>query len=255
MSDARNYTAASTASPAERTADIAESVGATLRKAREKRGVSLPQVSRDLCLKEDVLRALESRSGFAGMRAHLALRGRHADELTFELRRVQQAGLASRERAFQRLHLTLERFDLRRRLAGVKAKLIAGDGLAATALKLNGPPLMKALRTALEATGFSVGKPLFVKFARIGVQDEIGVITKAKSTLIVVGERPGLGTGDSLSIYTAFAPRLGQDNSEKDCISNVRDSSESGRPVAGPGRRDDGGAGNEDMRRLVVRIA
>jgi cytoskeletal protein RodZ len=61
MSDARNYTAASTASPAERTADIAESVGATLRKAREKRGVSLPQVSRDLCLKEDVLRALESR--------------------------------------------------------------------------------------------------------------------------------------------------------------------------------------------------
>lgn len=105
----------------------------------------------------------------------------------------------------------------------VDVQLIAGDGLAATALKLNGPPLMKALRTALEATGFSVGKPLFVKFARIGVQDEIGVITKAKSTLIVVGERPGLGTGDSLSIYTAFAPRLGQDNSEKDCISNVRE--------------------------------
>ena len=39
------------------------------------------------------------------------------------------------------------------------------------------------------------------------------------------------------------------------CISMVRDSSESGRPVAGPGRRDEGGAGNEDMRRLVVRIA
>jgi cytoskeleton protein RodZ len=60
MSDAtRNFTAAEF--PAEGTADIAESVGATLRKAREKRGVSLPQVSRDLCLKEDVLRALESR--------------------------------------------------------------------------------------------------------------------------------------------------------------------------------------------------
>jgi exodeoxyribonuclease VII large subunit len=70
------------------------------------------------------------------MRAHLALRGRHADELTFELRRTLQAGLASRERAFQRLRLTLERFDLRRRLAGVKAKLIAGDSrLHATMLK------------------------------------------------------------------------------------------------------------------------
>jgi len=61
-----------------------------------------------------------------------------------------------------------------------------------------------------------------VKFARIGVQDEIGVITAAKSTLIIVGERPGLGTGDSLSIYTAYGPKIGQDNSEKDCISNVR---------------------------------
>lgn len=60
MSDAtRNFTAADTAT--ESTAHIAESVGAALRKARERRGLSLPQVSRDLCLKEDVLRALESR--------------------------------------------------------------------------------------------------------------------------------------------------------------------------------------------------
>jgi exodeoxyribonuclease VII large subunit len=76
---------------------------------------------------ESRLRALESRSGFAGMRGHLALRGRHADELTFELRRALQAGVASRERTFQRLRLMLERFDLRRRLAGVKARLVAGD--------------------------------------------------------------------------------------------------------------------------------
>ncbi len=61
MSDARNYTATEITSPAESAVDTAESVGTTLRKAREKRGVSLPQVSRDLCLKEDVLRALESR--------------------------------------------------------------------------------------------------------------------------------------------------------------------------------------------------
>jgi cytoskeleton protein RodZ len=59
MNDARNFTAAE--SPAAEVAELSESVGATLRKAREKRGMSLPQVSRDLCLKEDVLRALESR--------------------------------------------------------------------------------------------------------------------------------------------------------------------------------------------------
>ena len=76
---------------------------------------------------ESRLRALESRSGFAGMRGHLALRGRHADELTFELRRALQAGLGARERTYQRLRLTLERFDLRRRLGGVRNRLIAGD--------------------------------------------------------------------------------------------------------------------------------
>lgn len=105
---------------------------------------------------------------------------------------------------------------------GVDVQLIAGDGLSAVALEENGPPLVAALQKQLSAAGFRVGRPLFVKFARIGVQDEIGVLTQAKSTIIIVGERPGLGTGDSLSIYTAFGPALGQDNSEKDCISNVR---------------------------------
>lgn len=105
---------------------------------------------------------------------------------------------------------------------GVDVQLIAGDGLSATALKVNGPALMNALQHQLKAANFTVGRPLFVKFARIGVQDDIGVLTRARCTLILVGERPGLGTGDSLSIYTAYGPKLGQDNSEKDCISNVR---------------------------------
>ena len=85
-----------------------------------------------------------------------------------------------------------------------------------------GEALLPALLKALQARGFTVGKPLFVRHARIGVQDEIGVLTGAKSTVILVGERPGLGTGDSLSLYTAYKPRLGQDNAEKNCISNVR---------------------------------
>src|SRR5262245_64830747 len=83
---------------------------------------------------ESKLRLLESKSGFAGMRGHLALRGRHADELTFDLRRVLQAGLASRQRTHQRLQLTLERFDLRRRLAGVRTKLTAGDARLESAI-------------------------------------------------------------------------------------------------------------------------
>ena len=56
----------------------------------------------------------------------------------------------------------------------------------------------------------------------MGVQDHIGVTLGAKATVILVGERPGLGTGDSMSVYIAYGPKLNQDNAEKNCISNVR---------------------------------
>ena len=105
---------------------------------------------------------------------------------------------------------------------GVDVQVILADGLAAWAILRQGEELLPALLSEIGSKGLSTGKPLFVRYARIGVQDEIGVLTQARSTLIAVGERPGLGTGDSLSLYTAFAPRLGQDNAEKNCISNVR---------------------------------
>lgn len=105
---------------------------------------------------------------------------------------------------------------------GVDVQIIAADGLAAWAILEQGEQLVPALTTELKAVGLTVGKPIFCRFARIGVQDEIGALTQAKATVILVGERPGLGTGDSLSIYTAFRPRLNQDNSEKNCISNIR---------------------------------
>ncbi len=105
---------------------------------------------------------------------------------------------------------------------GADVQLILGDGLTAWALEENGPRLVPALIAALEQERFKVGRPLFVKFARVGVQDDIGVLLGAKATAIFVGERPGLGTGDSGSLYTAYAPRLNQDNAEKDCISNIR---------------------------------
>ena len=105
---------------------------------------------------------------------------------------------------------------------GADVQIICGDGLAAWALEANGPGLLPALQSALSAIGFSLGKPVLVHHARVGVQDEIGVVLGCKASVILVGERPGLGTGDSLSVYTAFAPKLDQDNAEKDCISNIR---------------------------------
>jgi exodeoxyribonuclease VII large subunit len=74
------------------------------------------------------LRALEARPGLAGARGRIAMRGRHAADLGHELRRAMQAQVAARQRAYQSLRLTLETYDLRRRLGGVRARLAAADG-------------------------------------------------------------------------------------------------------------------------------
>lgn len=101
-------------------------------------------------------------------------------------------------------------------------QVILGDGLSSLALLKNGKACLDELTKVLTGAGLRLGQPLFVRYARIGVADEIGVHTGARATVIVVGERPGLGTGDSLSFYLAVNPKLDQDNAEKNCISNVR---------------------------------
>lgn len=101
-------------------------------------------------------------------------------------------------------------------------QIIVGDGLSPNAIVQNGAATLSALRGAFAGAGWRTGVGFYVKHARIAVADEIGVLTRARATVILVGERPGLGTGDSLSVYLAVNPRLGQDNAEKNCISNVR---------------------------------
>jgi ethanolamine ammonia-lyase small subunit len=105
---------------------------------------------------------------------------------------------------------------------GAQVQVIVGDGLSAWAAAANAPELLPCLAKELGSAGFSLGRPLYVRFARVGVQDHVGVLLGCKATLICLGERPGLGTGDSLSIYLAYGPKLDQDNAEKNCISNVR---------------------------------
>ena len=82
---------------------------------------------------ESRLRALEARPGYAGVPGRVAMRGRHAAELTHELRRAMLARIATRQRGFQALRLKLEGFDLRRRLGTVRTRLVAADGRLAAA--------------------------------------------------------------------------------------------------------------------------
>lgn len=101
-------------------------------------------------------------------------------------------------------------------------QLVVGDGLSPNAIVQHGAATLAAMQQAFAQASLSVGPLCFVKYARIAVADEIAVLTRARASVILVGERPGLGTGDSLSVYIGVSPKIGQDNAEKNCISNVR---------------------------------
>ena len=115
-----------------------------------------------------------------------------------------------------------KRVEQAQRPETIDVQLVVGDGLSPNAIVENGAETLAALRRALSGAGLSTGLDSYVHLARIGVADELGVLSHARATVMMVGERPGLGTGDSLSIYIAVNPRLDQDNAEKNCISNVR---------------------------------
>lgn len=128
----------------------------------------------------------------------------------------------------------LLRPDLGRRLApaslarlqaeapkGVDVQVILADGLSALACMQAGPALYQATVAALRARGLTVGAPLCAKFARVWLEDEIGAEVGAKVAIILLGERPGLGTGDGLSAYLVHAPALGKTDGDRNMMSNL----------------------------------
>ncbi len=100
--------------------------------------------------------------------------------------------------------------------------IVISDGLSARAAHLQAPPLLAALLPTLEASGFHLGPLCIIPRARVGIINEIGVRLAAKCVLILLGERPGLGSADSLGSYFGYAPGPGRTDADRNCISNIR---------------------------------
>ena len=111
--------------------------------------------------------------------------------------------------------------DIARRQGAVDVVPILADGLSAVACLGSGLELIGALRAACERRGLSVGAPVGARFARVWLEDEIGELLGAKVAVIVLGERPGLGTGDGLSAYVVYQPRIGNTDGDRNMISNI----------------------------------
>lgn len=104
---------------------------------------------------------------------------------------------------------------------GVDVQIIVADGLSAVACMQTGKALYDAVAAACTARGLSVGTPVAARFARVWLEDEIGQEVGAKVAMILLGERPGLGTGDGLSAYVVHAPKLGNTDGDRNMISNI----------------------------------
>lgn len=102
-----------------------------------------------------------------------------------------------------------------------KALLIIGDGLSSNAITANALDCAEAIRQGMKNYGISIGKSLFIQYARVGASDHIGQITDAELVCMLVGERPGLVTSESMSAYITYKPRLGIPESRRTVVSNI----------------------------------
>jgi len=161
-----------------------------------------------------------------------------ADVLAAELRALHAAtlvlGSAVRDRTTY-----LQRPDLGRklsdhsvvRLSALDLKtppdlvVIVSDGLSALAAQRQVAPLLGALLPMLHAAGFTLAPLCVVMHARVALMDEVGALLRTKLALMLLGERPGLGTPDSLGAYFVFGPGPGRTNADRNCVSNIRPAS------------------------------
>ena len=104
---------------------------------------------------------------------------------------------------------------------GVDVQLIVADGLSAVACMGSGLELLRAFTRECEARGWRVGTPMCARFARVWLEDEIGQEVQARVAAILLGERPGLGTGDGLSAYLVYDPRIGKTDGDRNMMSNI----------------------------------
>jgi ethanolamine ammonia-lyase small subunit len=129
----------------------------------------------------------------------------------------------------------LRRPDLGRRLSLRSAALLAGleapvcdlavvlaDGLSARAVQAHAAPLLVELRPRLAAAGLSMAPVTLALQARVALGDEVGALLKARAVLVLIGERPGLSSPDSLGAYLTWAPQPGRSDAQRNCVSNIR---------------------------------
>jgi ethanolamine ammonia-lyase small subunit len=97
---------------------------------------------------------------------------------------------------------------------------VVADGLSAYAAARHAVPFLERMRAKLAE--FRIGPVVVARQARVAVGDGIGELLRGRIVVMLIGERPGLSSPDSLGVYVTYDPRVGKSDAERNCISNVR---------------------------------
>lgn len=114
---------------------------------------------------------------------------------------------------------------------GIDVALALTNGLSSSAVERHALPLLREILDLYQAEGIRGGPVCLAANGRVALSDEIGAALRAQVAVIIVGERPGLSAADSLGIYLTYAPKSGNTDAQRNCISNIR-------PPEGLGYRD-----------------
>ena len=105
--------------------------------------------------------------------------------------------------------------------ANADLQVVIGDGLSVAAVKTQVPLLLGALAQGAQERGWQFGQPFLIRYCRVGVLNDVGDILGPDVVVLLIGERPGLATAESLSAYMGYQPRAGHTDAERNLISNI----------------------------------
>lgn len=188
---------------------------------------------------------LERRGGSYRTRDQIALREDHAAAVdavwrAFDARRDWPAGFrdawdfveAASAAATKEEHI--RRPDLGRTFSSAAAaqvaaacphgpdlQVVVGDGLSAGAVATQVPGLLPLLASAAAQRGWSFGRPILVRHCRVGILNQVGAMLAPRVAVLLVGERPGLRSAESLSAYMAYRPAPHHTDAHRNLVSNI----------------------------------
>jgi ethanolamine ammonia-lyase small subunit len=111
---------------------------------------------------------------------------------------------------------------LREHGAGEEIAVLVAGGLSARAVASHAAPLIALLVPELRRAGRSVGPVCIAPRGRVALGDEVGALLGARLAIVLIGERPGLTSPDSLGAYVTIGPRVGRTDADRNCVSNIR---------------------------------